>query len=80
MKLAVKENEALNKIIFDTDKKTISATVSNPTLPIDIPRTADLSDNVQFFDELRDNIENVLLTGGYSSVIPNENRTIFEIS
>ena len=40
----------------------------------------DSLDKIRYFDELRNNIENVLLTGGYSSVIPNENRTVFEIS
>lgn len=41
---------------------------------------ADLSDDIQFFEELRENIEDIILTGGYDTITPNEDRTIFEIS
>lgn len=80
IKLYAKENEALTKIIFDTNNKTVSVVVSNPVLGENAPRTVDLNSDVQFFDELRNNIENILLTGGYSTVTPNEDRTVFEIA
>ena len=82
MKLAVREDEELEKIIFDVEKKTVSVRVKKPTLPTKVPRTADLSRDMEFFDELRKNIETILTTkdGEFKSVIPNEDRTEFEVS
>lgn len=80
IKLWAKEDEALTKIIFDTNNKTVSVVVSNPVLGPNCPRMADLSDDIQFFEELRENIEDIILTGGYDTITPNEDRTIFEIS
>jgi hypothetical protein len=80
IKLWAKGDEGLYKIIFDVESKTVSVKITNPTLPPKAPRIADLSDDPLFFEELRDNLETILLTGTYSSVKPNENRTVFEIS
>lgn len=80
IKLIAKENEALTQIIFDVNNKTVSVVVSNPILVENAPRTVSLNDDIQFFDDLRSNLEDILLTGGYSSVTPNEDRTVFEIS
>ena len=77
IRLYVKGDEELNKVIFDINKKTVEVVVSTPSAKR--PRKADVSDNPTFFEELRANIEEVLLTGGYSSVKPNEERTIFEV-
>ena len=82
MKLAARNDEDLEKLIFDVEKKTVSAVVKNPTLHENAPRTADLSEAVEFFEKLRDDIEIVMTTkmGGFSSVIPNEDRTVFTVS
>lgn len=82
IKLAAREDEDLEKIIFDVEKKTVSVKVKNPTLSTKAPRTLDLSDAADFFEELRKNIETILTTkdGKFKSVIPNDDRTIFEIS
>ena len=81
IKLAAIEDEDLEKIIFDVEKKTVSVKVKNPTLPAKVPRIVDLSDTIEFFEELRKDIENVLTTknGKFTSVTPNDDRTVFEI-
>jgi hypothetical protein len=38
-----------------------------------------LSETPVFFEEIRENLEEILLTGGYGSVTPNEERTVFEV-
>ena len=48
IKLIAKEDEDLERIIFDVEKKTVSVRVNNPTLPENAPRTVDLSDAVDF--------------------------------
>ena len=81
IKLAAREDEELERIIFDIEKKTVSVIVKNPTLSEKAPRVLDLSDATDFFDELRKNIENILMVKGtFKSVTPNEDRTIFEVS
>ena len=77
IRLCAKEDETLSKVIFDTEKKKIEVVVMTPS--IEGPRIVDVSDNISFFEDLRANIEDVLLTGGYSSVKPNEERTLFEV-
>lgn len=81
IKLWAKEDENLEQVIFDTEKKTVSVKVKTPTLSDKAPRTLDLSNDVEFFEALRKNIEELLTQekGKYTSVIPNEDRTIFEI-
>ena len=81
IKLIAYESEALEKIIFDTEKKTVSVVVKNPQLP-NAPRTVDVSENPDFFEAVRENIEKILTTGGgrYKTVTPNEDRTVFTIS
>ena len=81
MKLAARGDEDLEKVIFDLEKKTISVVVRNPTLHENAPRTADLSTAVEYFEKLRDDIERFMTTkkGGFSSVIPNEDRTVFTV-
>lgn len=81
IKLVAREDEDLERIIFDTEKKTVSVKVKNPTLPPNAPRIVDLSDSVEFFEELRKDIENILTTRGgtFQSVTPNADRTAFEI-
>ncbi len=81
IKLAARQDEDLHKIIFDVEKKTVSVIVKNPTLSEKAPRVLVLSDATEFFEELRKNIEKILLTKGtFKSVTPNEDRTVFEIS
>ena len=78
IQLMAMEDEGLNKVIFDTERKTVEVTVSSPTA-VKWPRVADISDNPEFFEDLRANIETILITGGYTSVTPNEDRTVFEV-
>ena len=81
IKLIAGEDEDLEKVIFDVKKKTVSVIVKNPTLPTKVPRVVDLSEASNFFEELRNNIEKVLtVIGTYTSVKPNTERTIFEVS
>ena len=81
IKLIAKEDEDLEKIIFDVENKTVSVKVKNPTLPAKVPRTVDLSDAAEFFEELRKNIEMILMTNGtFTTVTPNADRTVFEVS
>ena len=81
IKLVAKEDEDLEKIIFDTDKKTVSVKVKTPTLSDKAPRTVDLSDATEFFEEVRKNIENILTEkGDFEKVTTNADRTVFEIS
>jgi len=80
IKLISREDEDLEKIIFDVENKTVSVVVNNPTLPERIPRTVDLSDAPEFFEELRKDIEKILTTKGtFKSVTPNDDRTVFEV-
>lgn len=79
IKLAAKREEQLSEICFDVENKTVSLKVETPTLPSNAPRKADISDDPQFFEDLRENIEEILLKGEYDSVTPNEDRTIFKI-
>ena len=79
MKLAAKYDEKLKRVIFDTDKKTITAEVATPLLADNAPRTADLSSVPELFEDIRSNIEEILITGTYEKVVPNEDRTIFEV-
>ena len=82
MKLAVRGDENLEKVIFDNEKKIISVVVKNPTLSEKIPKTLDLSDATEFFEELRKNIETILTTkwATFTLVIPNDDRTVFKVS
>ena len=81
IKLFAKEDEDLEKIIFDVEKKTVSVIVKNPTLLAKVPRTVDLSNATEFFEELRKNIEMILMTKGtFITVAPNADRTVFEVS
>lgn len=74
-------DEDLEKITFDTEKKTVSISVKKPKT-LGVPRTLDLSDDIKFFEELRKNIEKILITNekGFTSVTPNADRTVFEVS
>lgn len=78
IKLFAAAYEGFEKIIFDTEKKTVSVVVRNPRFP-DIPRTVDLSEATDFFDALRENIETVMTSGDSKckSVTANEDRTVF---
>ena len=80
IKLWAKREEQLSEICFDVENKTVSLKVETHTLPENAPTKVDLSDDPQFFEDLRENIEEILLKGGYDSVTPNEDRTIFKIS
>ena len=81
IKLVAKEDEGLEKVVFDIDKKTVSVIIKTPTLSKEAPRIVDLSESVEFFEELRKNLEMVLTKiGTFSSVTPNSDRTIFEVS
>ena len=80
-KLVAREDEDLEKIIFDMEKKTVSVKVKNPKLLEKAPRTLDLSEDQEFFEELRKDIEKLLTEiGTYNSITANADRTVFEIS
>ena len=79
IKLWAKKEEQLSEIRFDTENKIVSLTVEKATLPPNAPRKVDLSDDPQFFEDLRENIEEILLKGNYDSITPNEDRTIFKV-
>ena len=81
IKLCARNDENLEQVIFDTEKKTVSVKVKTPTLSDKVPRILDLSNDTEFFEELRNNIEELLTqkNGKYISVTPNEDRTIFEV-
>ena len=81
MKLCARDDEDLEKIIFDADKKTVSLKVKSQTLSDKAPRIVDLNDATEFFDELRKDIEKILTEKGeFKSVTPNKDRTVFVIS
>ena len=79
IKLVAKGDEGLKKVIFNTERKTVAVVVTTPTLPVNVPRIADLSDSPKFFEEVRNNIETILTTGTYNKVTPNEDRTVFVV-
>ena len=79
--MAARYDEDLEQIIFDVEKKTVSVKVKNPTLSDKAPRTVDLSDATDFFEELRKDLETVLtVKGTFKSVTPNADRTVFDIT
>ena len=81
MKLAARYDEDLEQIIFDVEKKTVSVKVKNPTLSDKAPRTVDLSDATDFFEELRKDLETVLtVKGTFKSVTSNADRTVFDVT
>lgn len=81
IKLVAREDEGLEKIIFDTEKKTVLVKVKNPTLSEKAPRILNLSNSIEFFEGLRKNIEKILTTEGgkFTSVTSNADRTVFEV-
>lgn len=84
MKLVAAASEGFEKIIFDPEKKTVTVEVKKKRLPARTPRTLDLTDAPEFFDGLRDNIEDIILKQQrreiFKSVTPNEDRTVFTVS
>ena len=56
-KLIAGEDENLEEIIFDNEKKTVSVKVKNRKLPKETPRIVDLSEAPEFFEELRKDID-----------------------
>ena len=78
--------EEVEKVVFDTDKKTVTVTVNNSMLKNNAPRTVDLSDAPEFFEEVRKNFINILTDKKFDkgfhaeSVTANENMTEFKIS
>lgn len=80
IKLWARGDEGLYKIVFDVEKKTIEVFVAKPTLPAHCPRKVSLKDAELFFNEIRNNLEDILIRkNNFSSVIPNEDRTVFEV-
>lgn len=79
IKMYAKREESIKKITFDLETKIVEITIEKSILPQNTPRCVDLSDTPYFFEELREDIEKVLQYGGYSRIIPNKDRTIFEI-
>ena len=77
--LIARNDECLKTIKFDIDDKTIELIVVNPKLPLNAPRKVDLKTAQKFFEEIRLNLELILMAGTFSSVKPNEDRTVFEI-
>lgn len=75
------EDEYLEKIIFDVEKKTVSIRVKKPECTLLERCKVDLSDAPEFFEKLHNNIELILTEmGTYESVTPNTDRTVFEVS
>lgn len=79
-RLCAKAKEKIKKLIFDMEKKTISVTVANAIFPPSVPRIVNLCDEPRFFEDIHDNIEEILNTAGFKSVTPNEDRTVFEFA
>lgn len=81
IKLIARNDEELQQVIFDTEKKTVTVVVKNNLIPNNPPRTLDLSNDVDFFEDLRNNLEEILtIESAFNSVTPNDNRSIFQIS
>jgi len=81
IQLMAKKEEGLKKVVFDTNAKSVTVVVATPTLPQDAPRTLELSNDTELFDEIRKGIENLLLKMHMAdTVTPNEDRTVFEIN
>lgn len=83
VRLAFVPDEIPESIEFDVDRKTVSVRVKYPILPNDTPRTVDISDSVEFFDELRSRIDTLLTSEfdyskTYEKVLVNEDMTVFE--
>lgn len=75
------EEEDLEKIIFDIEKKTVSIRAKKPKRSLLNRCKVDLSDAPEFFEELRNEIETILTKiGTFKSVTPNADRTVFEVS
>ena len=75
------EDEYLEKIIFDTEKKTVSIRAKKPKRSLLDRCKVDLSDAPEFFEELRKEIETILTRiGTFKSVTPNADRTVFEVT
>ena len=75
------EDEYLEKIIFDTKKKTVSIRAKKPKRSLLDRCKVDLSDAPEFFEELRKEIETILTKiGTFKSVTPNADRTVFEVT
>lgn len=73
-----KLGEVLKQIHFDPEKKTIKLERESLKRP-NAPGVIDLSEDPKFFDELRNKIEEILLTCNFSAVTSNETRTIFKV-
>lgn len=81
IKLIARNDEELQQVIFDTEKKTVTVVVKNNLIPNNPPRTLDLSNDINFFEDLRNNLEEILtIESAFNSVTPNDDRTIFQIS
>lgn len=80
IKLVALKEENLSKIIFDLDKMTIQVIVDTPTLNDRAPRIADVSDTPTFFNEIRDNFENIISFFNYKPFTVNEDRTVFSFN
>lgn len=81
-KIIAASDEGLEKIIFDTDKKTVSVKVKNPRNGncLHLPKTVDLSEDEDFFEYLHQNLDKWMMEKGeFTSVTPNEDRTVFEV-
>lgn len=82
IKILVTSEEGLEKVIFDTDKKTVSVKLSNPRDDsiLNSKRTADLNGDEDFFEYLHQNLDKWMMKkGDFSLVTPNEDRTVFEV-
>lgn len=81
-KLLAGNDEGLEKVIFDTNKKTVSVEVSSPRDDsfANDKRTADLNGDEDFFEYLQNNLDKWMMKKGeFTSVTPNEDRTVFEV-
>ena len=79
IKLYARYDEGLKRVIFDPEKFTVEVVIATPIVPSQMPRIVDLSEGKTFFEELRNNLEEILIEGEYPKVTPNEDRTIFEV-
>lgn len=60
IKLIAESYENLKQVKFDLEKNTIEVVVSNPTLSEKALRIVDLSDTQSFFEDVRNNLEEIL--------------------
>mgnify|MGYP003538070411 CR=1 FL=1 len=64
-------------VVFCANKVIVP---KNNLIPNNPARTLDLNNDIDFFEDLRNNLEEVLtIKSAFNSVTPNDDRTIFQV-